>query len=650
MSKFSHLFQPFFIGSVEISNRIVLTGHGTGMSRDSKVDDRLVSYYEARAKGGVGLIMLGSQQVHPTSPGISSLLCNYDDEIISGLAAVADAVHRHGSKIFGYLSHMGFATTARPNVPWSASPLCDQVYGEVAHSMTESEIAKITTAFADAAKRCVIAGLDGIEVHCGHGLLLHQFLSPISNQRTDRYGGSVENRVRFPSEVLDAVRSQVGADVPVGIRCSGDELVLGGLGAKQMAEIVPILVASGRLDFVDVSAGNDGNLVSAMLHHPPMGLPPAPFASISRRIKQVIDVPVIHGTRIHTASEAENLIAREDADLAGMCRALIADPELPKKMLEGRLPEIVPCVGCEQACLGRLERGLAISCVGNPTSGREHDLGQPKPTSGHSNVVVVGGGPAGMEAARIAACRGHRVTLLERSKALGGRVQPAAIHSSRREWRRLIDQKAGELARLGVAIELEADANEKMHVELEPAGVIVATGALPAMPDIPGSHLSHVYWIDDALISPDQIGKRVLVADFLGRQPAMTSALFFADHGIAVTVASPAVHVGHRLVALNLAHSYREAFAHKIAFKPLSEVVEITASEVVIRNPLNGREERITDFDSIVIAAPGRPNDALASAISSRGIAARTIGDAFAPRDIEAAILEGHMAGREVPY
>ena len=649
MTGFPNLFRPIRIGDIEIPNRIVLTGHGTGMGRDFKPDERLIGYYESRARGGVGLIMLGSQQVHPSSPGITNLLCNYDSSIEPGLAAVADAVHRHGGRIFGYLSHMGLASSARPHPLWSASPIYEQKYGEVAHPMSEAEIGEIVDAFAAAAMRCITAGLDGIEVHCGHGLLLNQFLSPLTNWRTDRYGGPVENRVRFPAEVVAAVRARVGDSVPVGIRCSGDELVPGGLGVEDMVDIVPRLVAAGRLDYVDVSAGNDGNLVANMLHEPPMGLPPAPFAAISRRLREIAGVPVIHGTRIHTAEEAEGLIARGDADLAGICRALIADPDLPRKAREGRTAEIVPCVGCEQACIGRLFSGRFISCVGNPVSGREIELGRPGPAAMARSVVVVGGGPAGLEAARVAALSGHDVALIERSDELGGRARLASIPPGRQEWRRLIDHKIGELERLGVRIELGREGGAETVAERRPDAVLVATGAVPAMPDVKGIRLPHVHWLDAALVAPERLGERILILDYLDQQPAITAALLFADRGAAVTIATSAFHVGHRLVDPNRTHFYREALGRGVSFAPLSEAVEITATEVVLRDPLVGQRRRVSGFDSIVVAAPGRPDETLAAAITARGMAVRTIGDAYAPRDIEAAILEGHLAGRRLP-
>lgn len=645
---FPHLFRPIRLGTLEIRNRIVFTGHGTGMGRDFSPDERMIAYYEARAAGGVGLIMLGSQQVHPSSPGITNLLCNYDDTILPGLAAVAEAVHRHGRRVFGYLSHMGLASTARPLPLWSASPIYEQKYGEVAHPMSEGEIAELVEAFAAAAARCIAAGLDGIEVHCGHGLLLHQFLSPLTNRRTDRYGGSVGNRIRFPVEVLAAVRDRIGPDVPLGIRCSADELIPGGLTVDDMAEIVPQLVAGSALDYVDVSAGNDGNLVSNMLHEPPMGLAPAPFASLSRRIREVVAVPVIHGTRIHTAAEAEGLIARGDADMAGMCRALIADPELPRKALGGEADTVIPCVGCEQACFGRLFAGRFISCVGNPRSGREAELGTLRPADEPRSVLVIGGGPAGMEAARVAALAGHAVTLAEQSDTLGGRMHLAAIPPGRSEWRRLIEHKAAELRRRGVIVETRRQIDASGVAARRPDAVIVATGEQAAMPPLPGIDLPHVRTLDAAVAAPDDLGRAVLVIDYLDRQPALVAALLFADRGAAVTLSTPAFHVGQRLVIQNLTHLYREALSRGIVFRPLAEPVAITPSGAILRNPLVDGTFELSGFDSVVVAAAGRPDERLAPAIAALEIPVRVIGDAYAPRDIEAAILEGYLAGRDL--
>ena len=648
MTALTRLFEPIRIGTLPIRNRLVLTGHGTGMGRDGHPDARMVAYYEERARGGVGLIMLGSQQVHPTSPGITGLLCNYDDTIIPGLREIGRAVHRHGARVFGYLSHMGWASSARPAALWSASSGYEQKFGEVAHAMSVGEIGEITAAFAAAARRCVEAGLDGIEIHCGHGLLLQQFLSPLSNRRCDGYGGSLENRVRFPAEVLRAVRQDVGAAVPVGIRCSGDELLDGGLTPDDMALIVPLLVDAGALDYVDVSAGSDGDLVSNMRHEPPMGRPAAPFAAVSRAIRDAVHVPVIHGTRIATAADAEALLARGDADMAGMCRALIADPFLPAKARAGRSAEIVPCVACEQACFGRLHRGRHISCVGNPAAGRERQHAHRRPATAPRRIVVVGGGPAGIEAALQLSGRGHAVVLLEQGARLGGRLRLAARPAGREEWLALLDQRLDALARTDVEIRLRTRGDAGAVRALAPDAVLIATGARRSAPAVPGAGTAPILSVDEAVDDPGRCTGRVLVIDGLDRHPAMVTAILLAQRGCEVTLATPSLQVGLKLETQNLTEFYRRAYAAGVTFSALSEPIRFDGGTVTFRNPIGRQEWRAGPFDRIVVASPGTPDHAFADELAPLAIECHAIGDAYAPRDIEAAILEGFERGRSL--
>jgi len=643
-----NLFTPIRLGKLEIRNRITLTGHGTGMGRDFRPDDQMIAYYAQRARGEVGLIMLGSQQVHPTSPGITGLLCNYDDTISPGLRAVADAVHAHGSRVFGYLSHMGLASSARPKALWSASSNYEQKYGETAHAMTVREIEEIVSAFAAAAVRCLEAGMDGLQIHCGHGLLLQQFLSPLTNHRDDEYGGSPENRMRFPAAVLRAVRKSVGDDVPIGIRCSGDELVPGGLTATDMAVIVPHLVEAGRLDYVDVSAGSDGDLVSNMLHEPPMGLPHAPFAAVSRQIKQAISVPVIHGTRIHTPELAEALIARGDADMAGMCRALIADPFLPIKARTGRRHEVIPCVACEQACFGRLHRGLHISCVGNPVTGRERAYATLKRTSRPARIIVIGGGPGGLEAALQARLRGHDVMLIDAAERLGGRLRLAMNTPGREEWGQLLGQKIASVEHAGVELRLGVKADMPMIRGLAADAVILATGAVFDPPPLPGGLGAPVVTVDSAVTDQAAIGNTVLVIDYLDRQPALVAAIMLAQLGKNVTVATKALHVGQKLESQNLTEFYRRAGKARVKFVSLAEPIAYLGGQVLFRNPITGETTLSTAYDSIVVASPGRPQTSLSEGLEAAGIKHLLAGDAHAPRDVESAILEGFEAGRRI--
>lgn len=647
MTGFAHLLQPIRLGSVEIRNRVVLTGHGTGMPKDGTPDDQMIAYYEERAKGEVGLIMLGSQQVHPSSPGITGLLCNYDDRIIPSLSRLAKRVQRHGTKVFGYLSHMGFATSARPVPLWSASAGYEERYGEVAHEITVEEIAELVEAHAAAAARCVEAGLDGIEVHCGHGLLVQQFLSPLTNHRTDAYGGSAENRARFAIEILAAVRKRIGPDVPLGIRCSGDELVPGGLEAGDMAALAPMLIAAGALDYVDVSAGTDGNLVSNMLHEPPMGLPPGPFRPVSRRIKDHVEVPVIHGTRIHTAEFAEEMLAAGDADMAGMARALIADPHLPRKARTGTPERITPCIACEQACFGRLYRGRAISCIGNPVTGRETEWTE-GPAATPRRITVIGGGPAGMEAALTAARRGHTVTLIEAAARLGGRLDLARRPVGRSEWARLIAFKTAELERAEVTVIAGQHADPSAIAATAPDRVILATGAKARPYGLDGG-AGMILSLDEAVIDWDEqggkLGHRVLIHDEMNRAPALAVALSLAKSGHEVTLSTPAFHAGQNLEIQNLTYFQRECLLAEVRFLPTVQPVRVEAGEVVFTNLMTRTETVRLAVDSIVAALPGLPCNALTTDLVAMGLAFDVIGDAYAPRDTEAAILEGHEAG-----
>ncbi|MEI4485763.1 FAD-dependent oxidoreductase [Frigidibacter sp. MR17.14] len=638
------LHRPLTLNGVTIRNRVAMTGHGTGMPKDGTPNEQMIAYYTARAKGEVGLILLGTQQVHPSSPGVTGLLCNYDDRIIPGLAALTRAVQAEGARIFGYLGHMGMATSARPTPVWSASPVWETKHGEVAHAMTQAEIAEVTAAFAAAARRCLTAGMDGIEVHAAHGLLLQQFLSPLTNFRTDAYGGSPENRRRFACEVLAAVRAEIGPDVPLGVRISADELMPGGLTVADMAEVTPHLVAAGALDFVDVSVGFDGDLVSHMMHEPPMGPAPAPYAPLARRIKQACPgVTIIHATRIHTAAEAEALLTRGDADMAGMVRPLIADPELPKKDREGRAGRTIPCVACEQACFGRLYSGRHISCVGNPVTGRERDWAA-LPAARPQRVVVVGAGPAGMEAARVAALRGHAVTLLDARDETGGRMTLARRPDGRTEWDRMIRHKTAELGHLGVSLHLGRRVGTADILALAPERVLLATGARPVPLRVPGAGTAPILTVDEALTEPARLGQRLLFIDRMNRTPAMASAIHFARRGHAVEICTTGTHVGHKLVIQNLAHFYAEAHRAGVRFTPGVQVAGFEGGRVRFDSMFSRAPLHQAEYDSIVLVDPGQPEDALLAPLQAAGVSVRAIGDAYAPRDIEAAFLDGWLA------
>jgi 2,4-dienoyl-CoA reductase-like NADH-dependent reductase (Old Yellow Enzyme family)/thioredoxin reductase len=659
------LWTPGSIGGVTIRNRFVLTGHGTAMVTDGS---QMVEYYAERARGGVGLIMLGTQQVHPSSPGLGHLLLNYDDGVIPRLRAIATAVRAHGARVFGYIGHFGAQANTRPDPPWSASALLDDERGEMTHAMTEAEMRAIAAAHADAAARNLEAGMDGIEVHGGHGLLLHQFLSPWTNRRTDAYGGDVANRLRFPIMVIRAVRERIGPGVPLGMRLSGDETVPGGLSVADMTVIVPLLVAAADLDFVDVSAGNDRHPISNMLHHPPMGLPVAPYAEAARAIRASLraaslgaaslgaagrPVPVIHGTRINSAAAAAALITSGAADFAGMCRALIADPHLPNKRRAGREADTTPCIACEQACIGHLERGQPISCIARPDTGREAIWGPPRPAERRRDVVVVGGGPAGMVAASLAAERGHRVTLLERDAMLGGLPRLAARAPGRAEWLDLVAHLERRLAASGAVVRRGAEATPADVAGLRPDAVILATGSEAAAPDLPGAaHLvSHRAVLAGAVLAGAEPGgaalaRRVLILDATNHQQGVSTALYLARAGHAVTIATSGTRVGHRLERPNFTRANMLLAAAGVIQIADFAATAIVPDGAVGRHALSGADLALRPFDSVVSVMPGRPRDPDDASWADPSWTLTRIGDSRTPRDVEAAILDAHRVAR----
>lgn len=639
------MLSPKRIGPITIRNRVVLTGHGTRMVKDGQTTPMQCAYYAERAKGGVGLLMIGTQQVHPSSPGLGHLLCNYDDAIIPSLAAIAKSIQEHGAKVFGYIGHFGAFAGAYPAAPWAPSALYNQSLGTYSHAMTRSEIAELVDAHARAARRNLAAGMDGIEVHAGHGLLLNQFLSPLTNKRDDDYGGSLENRMRFPLEVLAAVRKAIGPDVPLGTRISGEELVSGGLTIEEMKRVVQGMVDAASIDFVDVSMGNDADDVSAMQHLPLMDMPSAPYAPIAKSIREAVRIPVIHGTRIDTPDVAERLLESGAADFAGMCRGLIADPHLPNKARDGRIDEITPCVGCDQACIGHLENGLPISCVGNPVTSRELQWAEPQRAGLRKTVVVVGGGPAGMEAAAVAAARGHRVTLFESSRSLGGALAIAARAPNRSGWMRLVEAKVRRLDKAGVTVRLSTEADlDRIRAEA-PDAIVLATGAVAGRGVFPGADRANVLSDRDVLAGKVIPAGDTLVVDMMDGTGGIGVASLLRDRGHRVTFVTKAPRMGDRLVKPT--RTWLSKVLHEKGVTVLTDhaVVSLEAGRVTVASVYGGVSTVLQSIATVVVAAPPVSETSLLAGLERSGIPLHVIGDCETPRSVEHAILEGHAVG-----
>jgi 2,4-dienoyl-CoA reductase-like NADH-dependent reductase (Old Yellow Enzyme family) len=532
-SRFPRLFTPGRIGRRTVRNRIIMApmekNLGTG---EGAVTQRYVDYCEHRAVGGAGLILLESMYVDPVGQNHHLQLGLHDDALIPGYRRLTEACHRHGALVGAELQFGGRQTssaiTGRQPVAPSPVPCAVLAAGDTPRQLTVEETRAIVGRFAEAARRAVAAGFDVVQVHGAHGYLVGQFLSPYTNRRDDEYGGDGERRLRFPLEVVRAVREAVGPEVPVLYRLSADEHVPGGLTIDDLCEIVPRLEGAG-VDLLDVSAGI---YESAVWIVQPMEMPPACLAPLSRRLRARVTVPVSVAGRIVDASVAEAVLAAGDADFVTLGRALHADPEMPRKSLEGRLDEICACVGC-LTCSDLLGRDLPVLCLANTRTSREREY-TIRPAARPQRVVVVGAGPAGLEAARVTAERGHAVTVLERGAEPGGQLLLGRQVPGRADLAALVVYLAGAVARAGGEIRLGVEATEDGVRREEPAVVIVATGARPGLPPIPGILDSPAVDLFDMLRRPLSGSRRALVIG--GGMLGVGAAHALAARGVDVSV------------------------------------------------------------------------------------------------------------------
>ena len=483
--QFAHLFSPLEIGGLEIRNRIFSTGHQTNMVSNGRPTERLAAYQEAKAKGGAGLVVLEAARMHETAAGPGNILDLRSDSAITGLRPVASAVKRHGCRIFGQLAHPGlaglrFRHDVRQAV-YSASEVRDHRFKNVARALSRIEIADVIDGYGASAGRLAEAGLDGVEVVASHGMLPAQFLNPRLNRRNDEYGGPLENRIRFLREIFAAVRARVPSSFVVGLRISLDEIEEDGLRPPEAIEACCQLDLGGQVDFFNVIAGSMVGLAGSIHVVPPMWIESGYVAADAGTLKQVLRRPVLVAGRINQPQIAERILAEGQADMCGMTRAIIADPDMPGKARSGRAEEIRACIACNQACIGHFHSGLAISCIQNPATGRELDAAG-GPAERRKRVLVAGGGPAGMKAASTAADRGHEVTLYQADDQLGGQALLAQLLPGRAEFGGLATNLAGELHRSGATVRTGRKVDRALVEADAPDAVIIATGAIPYWP------------------------------------------------------------------------------------------------------------------------------------------------------------------------
>jgi 2,4-dienoyl-CoA reductase-like NADH-dependent reductase (Old Yellow Enzyme family) len=648
---FPKLFEPYQMARVRLRNRLVLAGHGSRfIDHDTQdLSARQADYLAERAHGGVGLIIQGSSMVHPTGLALPGVQNVWKDESIPAYARVTDAVHEGGAAIFGQLSHLGrqghgFGTREL----WAPSPLPDGSIRVVPHAVRRSEIEVLVDAFRSGAERLMRARFDGIEVYLAHGYLLSEFISPLTNHREDEYGGSLENRLRLPMRVLDAVRQEVGSDVPVGIRISADELVPGGLELPEASEAVRRVVAEQQLEYVSVSQSNYAS-IEAMI--PDMSFDRAPFVHYAKAIREVSGgVPVMAVARIVTPEKSEEILADGVADFVCMVRPLIADPEFPNKARDGRREEIRECISCNVGCRGGPHRGTTIMCLVNPAIGEERDWGFRRltPAESRRRVVVVGGGPGGLKAAETAALRGHSVTLFEAQQVLGGQVLAAASAMPYRdEFAGSVRFLEAQVRRLGVQLRLGWTASAADVLALEPDVVIVATGSRPGRPQLPGCDGDNVITIHDVLAGVDVRGPSVVLVD-CGESDwkCLTVAERLAADGHRVTLVSP-VPVGIEIDQFSRPPLIRRLRRAGVEFVEHAALVAAAPGVVTVRDVWTDERWDLGSVDEVVVSWYGTARDELLLELDELdALEVHGVGDCQAPRRAIDAIRDGFRVGR----
>ena len=657
MSKlFPHLFEPITLGSTTIRNRIVSSGHDTVLDDHGHIGDDLVAYHEARAKGGAGLIVLQVSDVHETARYTSHVLMATDESSVPGYQAVAEAVHRHGATIFAQLFHPGREVMdgERGMAPRAKAPSDEpqERFKVVPEALSTDEIKDIIAGYGRAAKRIADSGIDGVEIVASHGYLPIQFFNPSVNTRTDEYGGSPENRRRFLAEVAQTVRESVGPDVVVGLRISGEEKTEDGLVATEILNLIEHLDSLRAddvdcLDYFSITAGDSSTLQGAVHIVPSMQIDPGYATSLSEQVKKITDKTVMVAGRINQPHEAETAIAEGRTDMAIMTRAMICDPEIANKSSADNVDEIRACIGCNQACIGHFQQGVPISCIQYPESGRELTfLPRPKVRT-RRKVLVIGGGPAGLKAAAVAAEQGDDVVLCEKEPRLGGAVLLAQELPYRSEFGGAATNLSAEAARAGVDIRTSAPATQNLITEVAADHVIIATGAEQRMPALEVADDAFVIGARDYLREgPDLPAGRVLVTDWKGDWIGLGIALRLAEAGRHVSLATAANFAGAAIQQYTRTLLVSQALrSGRIAFINDARLVGVDADTGYLQSTLCEVVHEVSGVAATIVSAAPRsvPVDLDFGAAS-----VTVIGDAVAPRTVEEAVYEGLTAATDL--
>lgn len=651
---FQNLFSPLRLGKVTVKNRISFQPHLTNLAEKNLPSERQMYYWGERAKGGAGLIITEELTVHPTDMAYEKLIDVYHAEVVPGFRKITDYVHQYDSKIFAQLNHngqQGDGSLSRLPV-WAPSPVPDVLFRETPKAMEVEDIEEVARYYALSAEHVRQGGFDGVELQFGHSSLARQFLSPLTNLRQDEYGGSLENRMRAPLRFIEAVRKTVGNDYTLGIRMCADEMIPGGLDLGQVQEICALFEASGLIDFMDLSIGTFYNLylVEGSMHTP-LGYTIPLAAGVREKIK----LPVFCTGRINDPVMAEKVLAAGQADMIGMCRALICDPYLPKKAEEGRLEDLRYCIACNQGCIGRIGMNKTIGCVQNPAIGWEKVWGEGtlKPAPVKKKVVVVGGGPGGMWAAKMAGRRGHDVTLYDRNDTLGGQALTAMKGAGRDEFGVIARNEKEQVDKAGVKVVLNTEATAASVLGANADAVIIATGSKPKTHPVGGADGPGIFNVWQVLNGEAETGQKVCLIDYDGHHRATATAEFLANQGKTVHIITSSLFIGAELGPTQDLYLSRQRLLIKGAtFTPDIAVMEVAgeAGSKVVKgfNVYSNAWDEWGPFDSLVLAMGQQVEDDLYFSLKGKVRELYRIGDCVAPRKVDMAIWEGHKLGREI--
>ena len=644
MPKFQKLFSPIKIGSLELANRFVIPPIATNLANeDGTVSQPLIDYWVARAKGGWGLLIVEFTAIDPLGKVGPCHPCIWSNEFIVGLKKLTDAVHNYGARIAIQLSHTGRQTTQQiigiPGAqPVSASPIPCPLDREMPRELSSEEVYELIEKFGDAAVRARDAGFDAIEIHGAHGYLLAQFMSTYSNKRIDEFGGSLHNRMRFPIEVIHNIRRKIGPSFPLMFRMSGEEKVPGGRTLDE-SRVMARMIEEAGVDAIDVSVGVSG---SSQYIIAPSALPPGFLLSSSQEIKKAVSVPVIAVGRINDPLLAEDAIETGKADLVAWGRSSLAEPELPNKAAAGQLDDICPCIACMQGCTRSFPLPFkplsksGLTCLVNPFCGREHEM-QIKPATKRKKIIIVGGGPGGLEAAWIAAARGHQVTLYEKKQVLGGQYRLAAIPPFKQDIARAISYYIHMCEKYGVDVKMGTEATADRIVEFKPDTVVIATGSVPDFPDIRGIMNDRVVTAWDILEGKEQAGNKVLIVG--GGMVGCELADFLGEHLHEVTLIEMSSEIAEDVPLTAGYFLIRRLKEYGVRIETETSVVEFLEDGAVVNK--NGKKSRLEGFDTIALALGTKSVDYLKGQLEKEISELYVIGDALAPRQALNAIEEG---------